>query len=416
MGCQMQIYAIGTQGLNLVAQSGDCLSFWRTKYALICNSCINSVEHQFQGQPGFNKWNICNLIRQGDLIKSMQAVFRVPGLAPCGEDDWAHWNAHLSYLVAQEIQFELGGTLLARAYGDSLRIQQELIMPAGTKEPREIVGSVDVRTALIDNAQYVSRLYYLGLNCWIDWVKGNALPMAACQQQTFTIRIQTSPLNLNWYSGPVGLVPLALTTAKGQYSPLSDQSLDGFIYVDWVQLEDRERENLEDEETLTYLMYQVQRQQTCLTCQTSLVLQNVPITFNHPVFLLAWYIVTTDAVYRKDVWNWSGHLGIDPAISFQLKSSSDQLFSERDAVYFRTVVSALGNLNVPRFFVYIWSFAIFPFAYQPSNFINLSRVNDLALYLRLQPQLREVLVTIIAWNYNWLNISDQYGTAEFAGC
>lgn len=415
-GCQLQMGAIGQQGANLVAQAGNCLSFWKNKYALICNSCTNSVEHSANGQTSFNKWVEYNLVRNGHLIKGATAAWRLPGVAPCGADFWAHWNNHIAYTIAQEVQIIIGGILVARAYGDGLRIQHELTVPSINKQTHEQVASTDSRNGLIDWAQWVSRLYYLPLDFWFSWNSGNALPVLAMMQQTITIKIQTCPLNVAWKSGPVGAQPLAITATKNSFAQLNDQSLGAFLYVEWVILDEREADTFEGVE-LTYLMYQMQRQQTCLSCQSaSLILQKVDVCFAHPVFLMAWYVVQTDAVYRKDIWDWSGFNGLDPVVSQQMKSNQDELMSERDALFFRVTLNALKGLNVPSFFVYIWSFAIFPFRFQPSGFLNMSRVDGLALYLRLQPQIREVLVTIFGWNYNWLEVSDNSANAEFAGC
>lgn len=407
--------ALGQQANNLVAQAGQCLSFWKNKYSLTCNSCTNSVEHQFSGQTGFNRWLTANLVRQGDLIKSVTFVAILPGLAPCGEDTWAHWVNNIAYTIAQEVQWDIGGTLASRSYGDALRIQEELTSPSALKSTKEMTGTASARNTLIDWAQYVQKLYYLRLSSWVDWNSGNALPICAMMQQTVTIKIQTCPMQVAFVSGPQGATPLVITTVKGSYAQMNDQTLDGFLYVDWVTLDERERDTFVDT-PLTYLMYQVQRQQTCLTCQSSLLLQRVEMNFNHPVFLLAWYLVQTDAVMRKDIWNWSGNSGVDAATSFQLKSNSDEIMSERDATYFRTLHNSLVGLNVPSIYVYIWSFAVFPFRFQPSGFLNMSRVDGMALFLRLQPQLREVLVTILAWNYNWFNVDQMYGTPEYSGC
>ena len=415
MGCTIQMVAIGTQGAKLVATTGQCLSFWKNKYSLTCNSCTNSVEHQFSGQVGFNRWLNANLVRQGDLIKSVTAVFGLPGLAPCGDDAWAHWNNNIAYTIAQEVQWDIGGTLVARSYGDALRVQDELTRPA-LKDQHEATGSAPTRQTLIDWAQWVSKLYYLRLSSWIDWNTGNALPICAMMQQTMTIKILTCPQAVAYVTGPVGAAPLALTPAKGTYQQINDQTLNAFLYVDWVTLDERERDTYTDQ-PLTYLMYQVQRQSTCMPCASMTSMQQrIEMNFQHPVFLLAWYVATQDNVRNKNVWNWSGHNGNDPVISCQIKSNQDEFFSERDALYFRTVLNSLVGLNSPEIYTYIWSFATFPFKFQPSGFLNMSRVDGMALYLRVQPQIRDAIVTILAWNYNWFNVERQYGTNEFSGC
>lgn len=404
----------GEQSARLHATEGTCLSIWRNRYALTCVSVTNSVEHQFSGQTGFGKTMSANIIRQGDLIKSVTAVFALPGLAPADKDEWAHWSNNLAYTLAQEIQWDIGGTLASRTYGDALRIQHELIVPPHRRAD-EAAGTAFDQQTLVGWAQDPRRLYYLPLSCWVDWHTGNALPICAMMQQTVSIKILTCQHQDAWVSGPVGAHPLAITAQKGTYQPLTPQTLDAFLLVDWVTLDDRERDSYQDQQ-LTYLMYQVQKQETCVSCTSqSGMLQPVKFSFQHPVFALAWYVADTQKK-QFNRWDWSGAKGTDPIVVAQIKSNSDELMSSRDAKYFRHVHPAQKGLNVPNMFVYLWSFATHPFQHQPSGSLNMTRTPEMQIAVRFQPEARESIVTILAWNYNWLIVENQYARADYAGC
>jgi len=412
MPAVMQVVSQGPQNAHL--NKNPTTTIWRNRYRKYTQFAVESVEQQFQGQVGAGRQLIAPVIRSGDLIYGGEFVFRLPGLAPAGGDTYAHWTNAIAFALIRETQVDVGGIQAAKDYGESMFIWEEMTGVA-QKRPDEAYGKRETRMQLIADAQWVSRLYYAPLQYWFAQYPGNALPLVALLLHNVHIKLETQQLSKLWVSGPCGHTPYALTTSKGSYAPLTDVSMDAFMYLNFVYLDQEERDRFVENDH-QYLMTQVQRIVTTVVGQQSgLAPYKVQLPFAHPVFWMCWVVQQCDAINRKDLFNYEGIQGLDPVLTARIQISGQDRITEREGRYFRLIDPLRQGLNIPRKHIYSFGYGVRANIFQPQGAMNFSRVDDPSLFIKLQAGLSESVVTTYARNYNWFRVTGGMGGPTYSG-
>jgi len=357
---------------------------------------------------------LAQFLRYGDLIYGGEYVFRVPGLVPVNGDTFAHWTNGLPFALIRETQFDVGGNNTAKDWGESMFIWEEMSGAAG-KRPKEAYGIRETRMQLCADAQYASRLYYASIPFWWGEYPGNAFPLVALLLQNVHLKVELHHLSRLYVSGPLGHKPFTVTGTKGHYEALNDTSIDAYLYLNFVLLDEGERDRMVDK-SHQYLMHQVQRHEQSFGCgQSNLTAHKISLPFAHPVYWMCWTAQQHDAILRKEWFNYEGIGGHDPIISARLSINGGDRFTEREARYFRLISPMSQGLNVPTRHIYSFGFGIRANIFQPTGAQNFSRADDPALYLRLQPCLSEVLVVVYVRNRNWFRLIGGMGGQVFNG-
>lgn len=106
----------------------------------------------------------------------------------------------------------------------------------------------------------------------------------------------------------------------------------------------------------------------------------------------------------------------DPIVNVSLKVNNLQRFATTPAVYFRHVQPLQHHTNIPKGFIYCYSFALHPELATSSGSLNCSRIDNLIMDLTLHPnvQNKNLMVLMYARAFNIFSYQDGVGGTRFS--
>jgi hypothetical protein len=255
-----------------------------------------------------------------------------------------------------------------------------------------------------------------------------------------------------WSNYP--LPALAASTPSTAVQPVSQlvqnlqsQDLNGYIEACYVYLDQRERSKFADG---AFEQLMIEHQDTDAQYETSISLFNsvagVPkearleLNFNHTIIELLWAVrlgvregfngKNTVGAFNNFYNEWFDFGGlsnpvtgvaIDPIDSIQLRLNNATRFGNVEGRYFRLVQPWQHHTNIPKEFIYSYSFALQPEDVQPSGSCNFSRIDNTQLNVYFNRHLffgptQEVggtdgntAITFMVFATNWNILRFKYG-------
>lgn len=154
------------------------------------------------------------------------------------------------------------------------------------------------------------------------------------------------------------------------------------------------------------LMSEAQKNNSNVTAATSDV--EIDLNFNHAVIELMWAVRSPDDKAKNFWFDYGGVVEPvtgtvrDPVKNVKLTLNNSNRFTENNnGSYFRTIQPYQHHSNIPKSFVYSYSFGLFPESENPSGQANFSRIDSKKLHLKLDSNLKtgsEVIVFARNWN------------------
>ena len=355
-------------------------------------------------------------------------------------DNAACYVPFVGYRLIESAEFRVGGTILQEIKGDYLYIMSELCGNGGNKSNADISGMVGSST-LIDNTP--AQNLYVPLNFWFARSASNALPVVALQYNDITVKITFRPykdlivVNDNAVSVTLGGVA-AGATPPANYNGVG--SVNFALVCACVYLEDSERRELAGvaqgggwckadgsrAEGLTYIIEQAQYH---LGNSTQTGTTNLDLSFNHLTKALIWTIhdtASSGAVLGRANGLFADYQRMDSA-EFHINNNrrfggtttgfSELMFRQLQAYAHWPRVPAQGSATDQRAThsmdnIYSYSFALSPHLIQPSGSLNLSKVQNARLSVKVAAPGSGSVIDVIAISYNFVNFSA--GTALLA--
>lgn len=435
-GVVLQLIAKG--GLDAKLNKDAENTFFRYKFSKYTNFAMEASSQRFQTDSAFGANTQITLNRDGDLVYYMYVVADIPGLVAtkqdssgysmggptfpaykdgeenaevsqcptiCEDDDddassdfaaiantgapWCHYTNAVGQRLIKRASIHVGGHPISTIYSDFMFAWEELSGKPG-KRLEEMIGKRDKRSALIADSSRDQRLY-IPLPFWFTQTSGNALPLCALQFHGVQVHIEFEQIeSLVVVSEP------GVRVNKLDGSPLTSRDLNAHLDVTYVYLDMEERNRFVDN-NFDQLIRQVQVQAT--SQRTTSFTMNVP--FNHPIIELIWMVRRRTNEERNNWFDFSGCGGLDPVEHVSLRLNNLNRFSGREGRYYRLVHPYQFHTNIPRYHIYVYSFALFPEDSQPSGSCNFSRVDNIELTLDLQQELAEEYVTALVFAPNW---------------
>ena len=311
-GGLMQLVAHGAQDSYLTGNPQ--ITFFKVVYRRHTNFSIESIEQTLNGSTFSGGTQVCNILRNGDLIKN---CYISVSSATYGLKEGQ------AYDLIDYVDFEIGGSLIDRQHGDWNAIWWELTTP---ESKVNCLRNMLIETSgSVDGKNNVSPCYY-PLNFWFCRNPGLALPLIALQYHEVK-------LNITW-----GVVP--------------DNS-SALVWIDYIYLDNDERRRFA-QTAHEYLIEQVQRE----SYQANV--NNVKLPFNHPIKELIW--VNAGASVPYNAGNQFAPLGNagattnnssytpgdgDDEISIKLSLNGHDRFAEREAKYFKIIQPYQYHTRIP---------------------------------------------------------------------
>jgi hypothetical protein len=423
-GGLLQLACYGAQDIYLTGNPQ--ITYFVAVYRRYTNFAIQSIPQYFTGNADFGQKVYCLIDRIGDLINQVFLRIQLPNLKEYNYTDTNgnlieyFWVNSIGHAIIKIIDIEIGGVVIDRQYGLWMEIWSELVVPASKRAGYlDMIGKSENPINLSNSGALD---LYVPLYFWFCKNIGLSLPLIAIQSQEvrFNLTIRRYEELIISSDG----LPINFNT-KPQISIVNS-----WLDVDYIFLEDDERKNFA-KNNHQYLIEQLQVYAVSLTSnglrqdptdpakniRIPDLNQNILFNFNHPIKELFWVIQNKNVLaiypYGGNEWfNFSTQSykngivnGSDPMIKGKLIFEGQELFDNKNAKYFRTIVPFQRHTNIPNNFIYAYSFSINPEEYQPSGTCNFSRIDNQQLYLEISDQLIDPIITIFGVNYNILNVS-----------
>ena len=262
-----------------------------------------------------------------------------------------------------------------------------------------------------------------------------------------------APTTAGTYPSPA-IYPTSQTgTAFTAYQPvtqmvqnLQSQDLNGYIEACYVYLDQRERSKFADG---AFEQLMIEHQDTDAQYETTVAGANqvagvakearLELNFNHTIIELLWAVrlgvregfngKNTTGAFNNFYNEWFDFGGlsnpvtgvpIDPIDRIQLRLNNATRFGDVEGRYFRLVQPWQHHTNIPKEFIYSYSFALQPEDVQPSGSCNFSRIDNTQLNVYFNRHLffgpttaddndGNTSITFLVFATNWNILRFKYG-------
>jgi hypothetical protein len=404
-GGLLQLAAYGPQDLYLTGNPQ--ITFFIAVYKRHTNFAIEQIRQYFHGNINFGNKMYCNVDPKGDLVHEMFLNIKLPAL---NEYPDQNPDYHVSYVnsighaIIQNIDVEIGGSLMDRHYGQWLEIWNDLTITSEKRHAyNQMIGKVDNYT--LESLSGELNLY-IPLQFWFNRNIGLSLPLIALQNSQVRIVLTLRKFDELWVSS--NNVPPGLGLQNDSSVMDTKDIIAVTLWVDYIFLENKERKKFA-QCSLEYLIEQLQVNTQSLDEKDSVL----NMSFSNPVKEIIWVIQTSNIFDRGpekgfDAFDFSN--GEDPpgdTITLaKIQIEGNDLFTEREPIYFRIIQPYQHHTNVPKNFIYVYSFAYKPENHQPTSTCNFSRIDNATLNLVADDCIiqKNSQINIYATNYNVLRI------------
>lgn len=293
-----QLLAVGSQDVYLTGSPQ--ITFFKVVYRRHTNFSIESIEHQFNGQPDFGKTVQVDVKRNGDLITKMYVRVTLPSVTYDGRHPSVTkfaWARKLGNTLINTVECRIGGSQIDKHYGTWLNIWHELADDISKdKDYDRMIGDVPELTELSspDENGLLKHSYelFIPLQFWFCRNNGLALPLIALQYHETLVYITFREFDKCCvYTG--GFNP---RTNKVSFDKAS-------LMIDYIYLDKDERRRFA-QTSHEYLIEQLQYAEEAVHSATG----KYQLKFNHPVKMLAWTATLGKYINGKEFMGYSGSL------------------------------------------------------------------------------------------------------------
>ena len=312
---------------------------------------------------------------------------------------YAYWTQATGYAALSKVRFQVGGQKVDEYTREIMFCYDELSGFSG-KKVMEMVNRHTSIESLICASQSEIKCY-VPLHFFFTRSSANYFPIAAISFHNAELDIEWTPVTdlVCVSKTSVMITPMPTMTAR--------------LYTLQVFLGATEREMFA---TRAYSQVICQTQQTAIGSYMAAFLRT-PIYFNLPVKYIN-FAVRRDAMAPGQFFNFSGINGQDTVQEATLLTNNHPRKESLSGPFMRLVEPYLFANSISSSFIYMMTFAEKPFEphHQTAGLLNLSRLDNVLLTLKLQEGLQHESVTLFIWaeNINILKFSDGLAGVAFA--
>jgi hypothetical protein len=390
---------------------------------------------------------------------------------------YAHWTNAVGFALLKSVRLIVGSHVIDTLFRDYLYMFEELTGKAG-KRLQDMIGKFESKEQLIAYSRRPQRLY-VPLPFWYHQVAGNALSLVSLSFHGVQLSVEFEELrNLIIVSNRDIKVYRTNADGTDSGIEVASTDLQACMLTEYVYLDIAER-NRFSEGLFDQLIHTVQCRQEQHQSGASPQLQllfNHPVseiifacrlkanemanrwfdfsrvgpsqgsggsTTTHPTKVALQpqtegtfdIIVEPETIGAGEDWadaaagtspNLVSDLGMynlgdvvtvnaDPIIEVGLRVNNLNRFSPMEGQFFRQVMPYQHHTNIPKGFIYCYSFALFPEEPNPSGALNFSRLDNVVLDLTLHADIvgQEVTIMVFARNWNVFSYVDGIGGNKF---
>ena len=423
----VQLAAVGAQ--NMFLNSNPELSFFKDQMRTHSHFAMESRSITFN-RDDVNIFDMtrltCNIQRYGDLISDMYFCFTLPSLYyDAVRNVRPKWIRHVGETIVNNATVMIGGSVIGTCYGEWLSIYNSLTMPLSKLHIYNKMSGNDVECYdpdVLVNEVSATRPFVAGrrvvvpLNFWFTRNPGCALPLVSMQYEFVTVNIELRPVmdlflvnvqGAGYVRPQSGNAAHQLANFNTTQVIQTTLGIAPYIEVNYVTLDDPERLRF-IKESQDYLIEQTVR------VEKDGVFGNTPlnISLQNPVKELVF--VARD-VRVRDTNEWTNFTNVDDGSdliqSMTILFNGFERLANKPIEYFKYIQPFRYHSGSPLAGVCVYSFSLNPEDFQPSGECNMSKINQITLYVQIAPGV-VCDVVVYAINYNFLRVTT--GTAGIA--
>tara|TARA_B110001469_G_scaffold64555_1_gene61822 strand:- start:4703 stop:6001 length:1299 start_codon:yes stop_codon:yes gene_type:complete len=424
-GGLLQLVSSGKQGKYLT--SNPQISYFKQVHKKHTNFAIESIPLQFNQTVDFGLKSVCKVGRHGDLLNKCFLEISLPNFPEniSAEKDISEegktaeeiqeleegkiaWTNGIGNALIKEVQLLIGGEIIDRMDGQLLDIYSEFYLEEGKRNTyHKLIGYHKSYDGVNDNDKAM-RLY-VPLEFWFCRNIGSSLPLVSMQYHDVEIQVEFRKFSECYYQSSEIPTPVSITSCR--------------LYADYVYLDIDERKEFASR-SHEYLITQHQKNDNN-SIQYSQKSVKIDLEFNHPVKSLFWFVKTLTSDNDNLWFDYYPRLAVEPTEplkkdelnfidSVQLLLNGQERFNRRNGEFFRYIEPYKRCRNVPDDkSVYNYNFGVNTCQFQPSGFLNFSRIDNSQLNIDIiddnTVQDDTLYITIYAINYNVLKIHSGMG-------
>ena len=378
---------------------------------------------------------------------------------------YAHWTNAVGYALLKAVRLIVGGHVIDTLYAEYLYMFEELSGKPG-KRMQDMIGKFETREQLIAYSRRPQRLY-VPLPFWYAQVAGNALSLVSLAFHGVQLAVDFEELkNLIIVSNSDVKVHKSNENGSDAGREIADTDLKACIQTEYVYLDVVER-NRFAEGLFDQLIHTVQIHRTTHSNGAQVTMN---LLFNHPVMELIfaarlkanetankWFDFsrvgpaagsgkyagsgtsfpthvafqpqtegTFDVVYEgagTGLVNLNGMYNLgdvvtvnaDPIVEVGLRVNNLSRFAPMEGKWFRQVQPSQHHTNIPKGYIYCYSFALHAEEPNPSGALNWSRLDSVVMDLTLHADIvgHDVTVLVFARNWNVFSYVEGIGGNKF---
>jgi len=395
-GGLMQLVAIGAQDVHLTGNPQ--ISYFKFMYHRYTNFAIESIEQSFNGDLDFGTITTANISRKGDLVKNMYLEIELPELNDT-PTEWRGYMNSVGYGIINYIELDIGGTIIDKQYSQWMDIYNELTDQLND----ELVNRYNTVLSLKQN--FYQKKIWIPLKFWFNKNPGLALPLIALQYHEVKINVSLRELK-----------DIVKSDSNSYVLDKDLKIISSKLWIDYIFLDNDER-RIMTQNKHEYLITQVQLTEHSLTSSSTEITHKFPLNFYHPVKEMIFVItdISNNTSNYETGNNWLTYTSNASNNSDTFKTAKLQLngqdrFTEREAIFFRSLNTYQYHSRTPRKHIYVYPFCLYPEDDIPSGSCNFSRIENSNLVIKFDKTnmiggIPNGKILIYAINYNILQIT-----------
>jgi hypothetical protein len=364
-----------------------------------------------EGVPAFGTKSTFNFGSNGDMFKKLHLELEVPGLKQVQEGSTyvGFANSFLTTII-DYIEIVFNGHIIDRIYGQQLDIINEIYLEEGKRLGQDfMMGKFQTNYSLISNATNDNYIFSLDIPFWF---KENhcAVPLVCLQHTEIKVNIQFRPA-------------LACVVSDVSLTNVLDKNGDPWkmtncrLYTDYITLSPEER-NFFVSKKHEYLITQHQFNNDYISSDATN--KTIQLSFEHPIRHLHWVIQnipTIDTDLSSVTGNkWSVYEATGGGTSMNnasIRLNGIDYQKVMNYQYYLFITSYDYFNNMPRKYIYNYSFSLDPLDWRPSGQVNFSKFDKKELVVTTPNSNNDRIINIYATNYNVLRIASGIGSLAF---
>lgn len=175
-GGLLQLVAFGAQDAYI--SGTPQITFFRVVYRRHTNFAMESMAQTFTGTADFGRKVSCLVARNGDLIHKAYLQVDLPTLTPNGGQTCA-WTRNIGHVLLEEVNVEIGGTIIDRHYGMWFTIYNELTQASEKEDGYKVMIGDTATLTTQSNTPIAGATLLIPLIFWFNRNPGLALPLIA---------------------------------------------------------------------------------------------------------------------------------------------------------------------------------------------------------------------------------------------